>query len=77
MILLTSNVSLKAAVITATLTGNWNAAATWNGPIPGAGDDVIIAGGRAITVTAGTSFTVNSVTIGSSANNANSLGYGK
>jgi hypothetical protein len=68
-----SKMTLNAAVITATLTGNWNAAATWNGPIPGAGDDVIISGGRVVTVIAGTSFTVNSITIGSNANSANSL----
>jgi hypothetical protein len=67
------NLGSKAAVITATATGNWNAAATWNGPIPGAADVVFITGGRAVTITAGTTFTVISITIGSSANNANSL----
>lgn len=69
------NLSLNAAVITIGGSGNWSSTvpnAPWpGGTLPLAGDDVIISGGRTLTVDG--NYSITNITIGSAAGTSNTL----
>jgi gliding motility-associated-like protein len=66
--------NLQAAIITATATGNWSSPAIWSsGAVPTSTDDVIIAGGRTVTVNG--IYTANSLLIGSATTSLNTLQF--
>jgi autotransporter-associated beta strand protein len=63
-IFLLAGASLNAATITSNGTGLWSTGATWVGGIaPGAGDDVIIASGHTVTLTAAVDITTGNLTV--------------
>jgi hypothetical protein len=67
IIMIIRMITLNAAVRTATVTGNWNAAATWQGGnIPISTDDVVI--NNNVNLTLDNNYTCNSVTIVAGAN---------
>ena len=66
--------NLKSAVITATATGNWSSPAIWStGSVPTSTDDVIVSGGRTVTVNG--IYTANSLIIGSTTTSLNTLQF--
>jgi hypothetical protein len=63
-IFLLAGASLHAATITSAVTGNRSAGATWaGGTAPVAGDDVIIASGHTVTLTAAVNITTGNLTV--------------
>jgi hypothetical protein len=58
------SIFLHAATIPSAATGNWSASATWaGGTAPVASDDVIIASGHTVTLTAAVNITTGNLTV--------------